>query len=87
MSEQEKTLICTSRRVYDNDLTGHCSVCLKEIFFRPHSQFITRKVCWVCGSKEMKESGQLIPEVTQDSRKELAELGIDWEEEIARMFS
>jgi hypothetical protein len=69
------TLICAESRHFPNDKTGRCSVCFVPLYFRPHSEKYSRRVCLSCGMKEIKKSGQ-VPVVTEESKRELKSLGV-----------
>jgi hypothetical protein len=75
MVDSKRTLICATRRTFVDDKQDRCSICLRSVFFRPHSAWIGRRLCLPCGMKEAKENHS-VPEMTNETRRELKSLGI-----------
>jgi hypothetical protein len=83
----DNTIICVTRPQFADDVSGRCGVCFRLIYFRPHSAHISRRICWPCGRREMEETGQAVPEVTEASRAEMKRMGVDVNVALAYFLS
>lgn len=63
--------VSSTTRVFDDDVAGVCSLCARQVHYRPHTPIVDVRVCVNCYETRLA-TPQDVPMITAESRREIA---------------